>query len=120
MKYLSQFMIIMSFSLVGEVLQRMIPIPVPASVYGLLLLFLALCKGIVKLEQVETVGGFLSSLLPVLFVPGAVGILENWGIIRDAVPAIFLLSFVSSVLTFFVSGRIAQRFVHREEDEEHE
>ena len=116
MKYLRQFMIIMTFSLIGEVLQRVVPVPIPASVYGMLLLFLALCMGIVKLEQVETVGAFLSSLLPVLFVPGAAGILENWGIIKDAVPAIFLLSIVSSVLTFFLSGRISQRFTHKEED----
>ena len=66
MKYLSQFLIIMGFTLAGEVLQKLIPLPVPASVYGIALLFLALNFKLVKLEQVKDVGGFLSSILPLL------------------------------------------------------
>ena len=53
MKYLSQFLIILGFSLIGEALQRIVPLPIPASVYGLVLLFAALCLKIVKLEQVK-------------------------------------------------------------------
>ena len=56
MKYLSQFLIIISFSLMGEVLQRLIPVPIPASVYGIALLFAALCLGVVKLEQIKEEG----------------------------------------------------------------
>ena len=96
------------FSLAGEVLQRMISIPIPASVYGIILLFAALCAGVVKLEQIKTAGGFLSSILPILFVPPVVGILENWALIKGSVPAIFLLSAGTTVMTFGVSGRIAQ------------
>lgn len=114
LKYLNSFLIIMGFSLVGEALQRMIPIPIPASVYGIVLLFAALCAGIVKVEQVKTVGGFLSSILPILFVSPVVGILENWALIRGSVPAIFLLSAGTTVLTFFLSGRIAQTFCRKE------
>ena len=91
MKYLSQFLIILGFSLVGEALQRLVPLPIPASVYGIVLLFAALCVGLVKLEQVKEAGGFLTSILPILFVSPAVGILENWALIRGAVLPIFLL-----------------------------
>ena len=115
MKYLSQFLIIMGFSLLGECLQRLIPVPVPASVYGIVLLFAALCAGFVKVEQIREVGGFLSSILSVLFVPPVVGILENWSLIRGSVPAIFLLAAGTTVLTFGVSGRIAQKFCSRED-----
>lgn len=92
----------------GEALQRLIPVPVPASVYGIALLFAALCAGIVKVEQVKAVGGFLSSILPILFVSPVVGILENWALIKGSVPAIFLLSAATTVMTFALSGRIAQ------------
>ena len=47
MKYLSQFMIILGFTLIGETLHRLVPLPIPASVYGLVLLFLALCFRII-------------------------------------------------------------------------
>ena len=108
MKYLSQFLIIMTISFLGEILQRLIPMPIPASVYGIVLLFAALCLNIVKLDQVKAVGGFLNSILPLLFVPPVVGILENWGIIRHSVLTIFLLAALTTVMTFFLSGRIAQ------------
>ncbi len=81
MEYLSQFLIILGFSLAGECLQRWIPLPIPASVYGLVLLFAALCLKIVKLDQIRRAGSFLISILPVLFVSPVVGILENWGLI---------------------------------------
>ena len=73
MKYLSQFCIILGFTLAGEALQRLLPLPVPASVYGLALLFLALCLGLVKTEQVKDAAGFLISVMPVMFVAPAVG-----------------------------------------------
>lgn len=108
MKYLSQFLIILGFSLAGEALQRLVPLPIPASVYGIVLLFAALCAGLVKLAQVKEAGGFLTSILPILFVSPAVGILENWALIQDAVLPMFLLVAASTALTFGISGRVAQ------------
>ena len=108
MKYLSQFLIILGFSLIGEALQRIIPLPIPDSVYGLVLLFAALCLKIVKLEQVKDAGGFLISILPILFISPVVGILENWDLIRGALLPIALLVVASTVLTFGISGRAAQ------------
>jgi len=105
----------MTISFLGEILQRLIPMPIPASVYGIVLLFLALCLKIVKLEQVKEVGGFLSSILPILFVPPVVGILENWTKIRGSVVAIFLLAALTTVMTFFLSGRIAQKMAEKGE-----
>jgi len=114
MKYLNQFLIILGFTLMGEALQRIVPLPIPASVYGIVLLFLALCLGLVRTEQVKEVGGFLTSILPVLFVAPAVGILENWTLIKDALIPMVLLVLASTVLTFGISGRIAQAIVKKE------
>ena len=115
MKYLSQFLRITAFTLVGELLQRLIPLPVPASVYGLVLLFAALCFGVVKLEQVKDAAGFLISILPILFVPTAVGILENWAMIQADVIPIVLLALISTVVTFGIAGRITQSLRKKEE-----
>ena len=113
MKYISQFLIIMGFTMAGEALQRLLPIPVPASVYGLVLLFAALCLGIVKLPQVKTTGNFLSSLLPILFVCPTVGIVENWELIRPQLLPIVLLLAASTILTFGISGGIAQKLMQK-------
>lgn len=113
MKYLTQFVIIMGFTLLGEALQRLIPLPIPASVYGLLLLFAALCLKLVKLEQVKETAGFLTSILPILFVSPAVGIVEDWALIREDLLAILILLVASTVLTFGIAGRTAQAFLRK-------
>ena len=115
MKYLTQFLRSTSVPPGGERLQRLIPLPVPASVYGLVLLFAALCLGVIKLEQVKDAAGFLISILPILFVPTAVGILENWVMIKGDVIPIFLLALLSTVVTFGIAGRITQSLRKKEE-----
>lgn len=110
MKYISQFLIILGFTLIGEALQRLIPLPIPASVYGLVLLFLALCLRIVKVEHVKETGSFLISLLPFLFVSHVVGIVEHWEAIRPQLLPICLLIVATTVLVFGVSGSLAQLF----------
>ncbi len=98
----------MGFTLAGEALQRLIPIGIPASVWGLALLFAALCLKLVKIEQVKDVGGFLTSILPVLFVSPTVGIVEHWALIKPQLLPIALLLIASTVLTFGISGRLTQ------------
>lgn len=114
MKYLSQFLIILGFSLVGEALQQLLPLPIPASVYGIVLLFAALSMKLVKVEQVKEAGGFLISILPVLFVAPAVGILEDWILIRSALLPILLLVLGSTILTFGISGKLTQMIQDKE------
>lgn len=114
MKYFGQFLIIMGFTLVGEALQRLLPLPIPASVYGLLLLFAALCLGAVKLEQVREAGDFLRSLLPLLFISPIAGVLEHWELIKGNLIPMLAMVVVSTVLVFAVSGRIAQYLMKKE------
>ena len=108
----------MGFTLLGEVLQRLIPLPIPASVYGLVLLFLALCLKIVKVEQVKDVGGFLTSLLPLLFVSPTVGILDCWSLIQSQILTIVLLLVASTALTFGISGLVTQVLSRKEEQKD--
>jgi len=108
MKYLSQFCIILGFTLAGEALQRIVPLPIPASVWGLALLFAALCTGIVKPAQVKEVSAFLISIMALLFVSPAVGIAENWSLIRPKLLPIALLLAGSTFLTFGISGSLTQ------------
>lgn len=111
MKYLSQLCIILGFSLLGEFLQRLIPLGIPASVYGLVLLFLSLLAGLVKPEQVKETGSFLTSILPILFVSPTVGIVEHWGLIQSRLLSICLLLAASTVLVFGLSGAVTQHLL---------
>jgi len=113
MQYLSQFLWILLFSFVGELLHVLLPLPIPASIYGLVLLFLSLQTGILRLKQVEKAGNFLIGLMPLLFVAPVVNILGCWDVIRDNLIPIAIVIAVSTVIVFGLSGRITQRLLDR-------
>ena len=108
MKYIKQILIILLFTFLGEVLSRVIPFPIPAAIYGIVLMLLALGTGILKTEAVKEVSGFLISVMPVLFVAPAVRILEYWGIIGPKVAAIVIIAVGTTFLVFAVSALVTQ------------
>lgn len=115
MRYLFQSGRILAFCFAGEVLHAVLPLPVPASVYGLLLLLLALCSGIVRLEQVRETGLFLTEIFPLLFVPAAAGIMELWAELGAMLlPAVIAIIPVT-VLVFAAAGRTTQALIRRKE-----
>lgn len=113
MKYIIQFEIILAISLVGELLNRLIPLPVPASIYGMVILFTALCTGLIKLSAVRETGKCLIGLLPLMFVPPTVGLMENWGVMKEFLTAIIVISLVSTVAVIAVSGHVTQFIINR-------
>ena len=115
--YLKQSAWIFGFSLLGEALNRMIPLPIPAAVYGLVLLFVALCLKIIKVDQIDKVSGFLLTILPILFVAPAVNLLESWEILAPHVLSIVLLVVSSTILVFAIAGVISQIFCRKEKND---
>jgi len=97
MKYLSQFLLLMTFVLAGELIAFIIPLPIPSMIYGLLLLFGALCTGIVKLKHIEGISNWFLAVIPVLFVVPAVGIIN----IMPALAGIWPWMLAVIVLTYF-------------------
>ena len=108
MKYLGQFCIILLFSFLGELLHALIPFPIPAAIYGLVLLFLALLLKIVKPDQIRETSDFLVALLPLLFVAPLVGIVKSLPLIVSNLVPILAVLVVGTVFTFFAAGGAAQ------------
>lgn len=118
MRYLKQFTIILLISFLGEVLHYIIPLLIPASIYGLVLMLLALCTGVVKLSSVRETGKFLVDIMPVMFIPAAVGLLESWGILKPVWLPVAVITVVSTVVVMAVSGLVSQLVMQRGEKEE--
>ena len=113
MKYLSQAVIILAVTAAAETLRFALPLPIPASIYGLVLLFLLLKTGILKLSQVEDVGGLLLELMPLILVPASVSIMRAAGVISDMLWPVLLICFVGTPLVMVITGRVAQAFIRR-------
>lgn len=108
MKFLRQFIIILAVSFAGELLHILIPLPIPASVYGLVLMLLALCTGILKLSQVKETAVFLIEIMPVMFIPAAVGLLDSWSALQPIWLPVVLITILTTILVMAVTGQITQ------------
>ena len=115
MKYLKQMSLIMLFSFLGEVCRYLIPLTIPASIYGMLLLFGALLLKIVRVESIRESGMFLTSLLPVLFVPPLVQLVEYWPLLKPVLVALFVISIVTTIFIFACSGAVTQWLIGKGE-----
>ena len=118
MKYLRQFCLIMLISFLGEILHYFLPLPVPASIYGLVILFVGLVSGVVKLSAVEETGRFLIEIMPVMFIPAAVGLLESWGILAPIWIPIVGITLITTILVMVLAGKVTQFVLHMEKEPE--
>ena len=113
MKYIFQFARITAFCLAGEILAVVLPLPIPASVYGLLLMVAALKTGLLRLEQVRETGLFLTGIFPLLFVPAAAGVMELGSqLINLLLPAVLAIVPITA-LVMAVTGMVGQYLRHR-------
>ena len=113
MKYLQQFSIILFISFLGEMLRAMIPLPIPASVYGLVLMLLALCTGILQLKHVRETAGFLIEIMPIMFIPAAVGLLDSWSALQPIWIPVILITILTTVIVMAATGRMTQYMIRR-------
>ena len=117
MKYMIQIGIISTIAFVAELLHFIVPLPIPASVYGMVILFLCLCLGIIKLEMVEDVADWILSIMPIFFIAPTVGLIEAFGDIKGQVIPLVLICLISTVVVTSVTGLIAQGIIRLRKEE---
>ncbi len=115
MKYIYQSCYIFLFTFLGETLARLIPVPVPAAIWGLILMFLALCTKILKEEQIRESAHWLVTILPLLFVAPTVNLMDSAGLLLPNLLQVLVIIPITTLLTFFVSGKTTQRLLEKNE-----
>lgn len=111
MKYLKQFAVIAGIAFLGEILHRLILLPIPAGIYGIVILFLCLCFHWISVDSVREVSGFLVEIMPVMFIPAAVGLMAFWDVLKGALVPYIVIIVLTTVLVFAVSGRVTQSVI---------
>lgn len=115
MKVLRQFLIILMISLLGEILNRLLPFPVPASVYGLVLMLTALMTGLIRVPQVKEASVILIELMPVMFIPAAVGLMTALDKLRPVVVPVIVITFVTTLFVMGVTGIVTEKVIEKTE-----
>ena len=108
MKFVKQFTILVATCFIGEILHRLIPLPVPASIYGLVLMFTALQTKIMPLDAVEEISDGLLGIIPLLFIPSTVGLILAWPILKVHWLQFTIIGVGSTIAVFFAAGHVTQ------------
>lgn len=114
MKFVRQFGIILLVTFLSEVLKYYIPIQIPASIYGLILMLVALKTRIIPLEAVHEAGKFLIEIMPLMFIPAAVGLMDAWDALKDICFPVIVITIISTIGVMVVSGRMTQFVIRLE------
>ena len=112
-KYIKQICIILVICLIAEAMEYFIPLPIAASMYGLVLMLIALTTKIIPLKEVENVSDFLTENLSIMFIPPTVGIMASVEEIKQMFVPLVVISVVSTLLIMTVTGRVAQAIIRR-------
>lgn len=118
MKFFKQFGWIMFVTCLGEILKYLLPFPIPASIYGLVLMMVFLMTGLIKLDRVYQAGTFLIEIMALMFIPAAVGIIESWGQLQRIILPVSIITVITTIVVMIVSGKVTQFILEREEDHE--
>lgn len=119
MKYLRQFLVILVISFIGELCKYFLPLPIPASIYGMVILFVGLLTGIIPLDVVKDVGKFLIEIMPVMFIPAGVGLMSSWGMLKPVLVPVSIITVVSLIAVMAATGRVSQLVIRRDKKQEH-
>ena len=111
MKYVKQFSIILGISFLAELLEILIPFPIAASVYGLVIMLVGLITKLIPLEKVETAADFLVDAMSIMFVPATVGIMASVDALKEMLLPICVITLVSTILIMIVTGRVSQHII---------
>ncbi len=111
MKYVYQIGIISVISFVAEMLYVFLPLPVPASVYGLLILLFLLMTKIIKPEQIEDVADWLLKIMPILFVGPSVGLVTSFDVIKGQILPLIIMCVISTIGVMIVTSVVAQAVI---------
>lgn len=113
MKVLYQFGVILAVTFIGELLHYVIPLPVPASIYGLVLMLVCLCTKTIKLKQVSLAADFLIEIMPPMFIPAAVGLIAVWSDLQEILIPIAVITFSTTVIVMVCTGKVSQAVIHK-------
>lgn len=118
LKLFKQFTIIIFLSFLGEILHALIPFPIPASIYGIILLFFLLERKALRIDDVREVSDFLIFIMPLLFIPPAVGLIDVWDELRASLTAYATIIIAVTLIVMVSTGRITQWFLQNQKEKE--
>ena len=119
MRILAQIGIVLFVCLLGEAIAAVLPFPFPASVIGMVLLFLLLACKWLKPRHIQEKSNFLLSNMAFFFIPAGAGLLDYLDVLKANLVPLLVICLVTTPLVFLVTGWTVQavmKWTARKED----
>ncbi|MCF0223381.1 MAG: CidA/LrgA family protein [Fibrobacter sp.] len=110
-----QIVVIFSICLAGEFLYRVVGVPVPGNILGMIILLLLLCFKILKPEQISSVSSFFLNHLALFFLPPSIAIMTVGDDVIAQWPTLLILCVVLTLVTLAATGLTTQFFIGKGE-----
>lgn len=112
MNYLIQFSVILAVSFAGEMLSMLLPLPVPASVWGLVIMLSLLFLKVINPHKINKASSFLLETMPVMFIPTAAEVIVSWNDIKAVLLPAIIIIFLSTFIVMIVSGAVTEAIIN--------
>lgn len=113
MKLLKELAIYFGITFISEIIAKLLPINIPPSIIGIVILFTLLELKLLKTEDVEMTGDYLIKIMPILFVPAGVGLIKYLDVLKIvAVPMVFVIT-LSTAIVMTAVGVVTQKLVEK-------
>lgn len=113
MKILKELTIYFGITFISEIIAKVLPINIPASIIGIAILFTLLETGILKMKDVEKTGNFLINVMPILFIPAGVSLIKYLDVLEVVAIPMALVVTISTVIVMVVVGRVVEKMVEK-------
>ena len=108
MKIFREFIIILILYFIGDFISKILNIPIPGNILAMILLFLCLCTGVIKLEKVQDISSFFLDHLAFFFIPAGVGLINSFDSIKSSALQIIIICIITTIIVMSVTGIIVQ------------
>lgn len=113
MKFFRESILLLSIYFAGEILSKLLNLPVPGSIVGMILLFVLLTSNIIKVEKVENLANFFLDHLAFFFIPASVGLMTSFASLKGSIFKIILLCILTTIIVIAVTGITVQFICNR-------
>ncbi|MBQ3037972.1 MAG: CidA/LrgA family protein [Clostridia bacterium] len=113
MQFLLRFLIIALVSFAGELLNYLIPLSVPGSIYGFIIMFILLLTKVIKLDYIKPVSDFLLNVMPVTFIAPGVALITVLSELESILLPLLITVTLSTAVVMGVVGIVVEKIVKR-------
>ena len=100
--------------LLGNLISHYVPVGIPGSIWGLLILFIGLTTRIIRLEWIYFGSSLLIRYMAVLFVPVSVGIIKYYDLLVAQWKILLIPNILSTFLTLFIIAFLGKYLFYKQ------